>query len=76
MKVITHTDEMQPCLKPREGRVVPARMLRLTQAEGNAFRYDEERWTGLPARIANAYVRGEDKAKDVIRGADNDVSPL
>jgi hypothetical protein len=53
-------------MKPCEGRIAPARSVRLQQ-QSVAFRYDEDRWGGLPPRIANAYARFEDKSKNAIR---------
>ncbi len=53
--------------KPCEGRIAPARMARLAQMQGTSFLYDQDRWTGLNPRIANAYVRFEDKTKHAIR---------
>ncbi len=58
---------LTPQAKPCEGRVAPARMARLTQAQSASFLYDQERWNDLPARIANAYVRFEDKSQQAIR---------
>lgn len=60
----------EPLTKPREGRIAPARSVRLTQAmqtQVASFFYDEDRWGGLPPRIANSYARFEDKSKYAIR---------
>ena len=54
-------------MKPSEGRIAPARLVRLQQQQSAAFRYDEDRWGSLPPRIANAYARFEDKSKNAIR---------
>ena len=54
-------------MKTSEGRIAPARLVRLQQQQSGAFRYDEARWGGLPPRIANAYARFEDKSKNAIR---------
>jgi hypothetical protein len=43
-----------PVLKPREGRVAPARCVRLMQTQHGVVLYNEDRWGGLPPRIANA----------------------
>ncbi len=59
--------QLAPQMKPCEGRIASARTVRLMQAIGKAFLYDQERWAGLPARIANAYARFEDKSKHAIR---------
>ena len=54
-------------MKPSESRIAPARLVRIQQQQNAAFRYEEDRWSGLPARVANAYVRFEDKSKSAIR---------
>jgi hypothetical protein len=56
-----------PILKPREGRIAPARYARLMQTQHGVALYNEDRWGGLPPRIANAYARFEDKSKLAIR---------
>jgi len=63
---IEHTQHNPMPLKPREGRIAPARSVRLRQ-QGNAFRYQTERWDDLPVRLANAYARFEDKSRNAIR---------
>lgn len=54
-------------MKPREGRIAPARSVRLQQQNENAFRYEADRWECLPGRIANAFARFEDKSRNAIR---------
>jgi hypothetical protein len=54
-------------LKPREGRVLPARAVRLKPAQCGVALYDEDHWGGLPPRLANCYSRFEDKARQAIR---------
>lgn len=61
------SQQLHPQGKPCEGRVLPARMVRVAQMQSTSFLYDQERWGGLPARIANAYARFEDKSKHAIR---------
>jgi hypothetical protein len=56
-----------PVLKPREDRIAPARCVRLMQTQHGVALYNEDRWGGLPPRIANAYARFEDKSKLAIR---------
>lgn len=53
-------------MKPCEGRIAPARSVRLRQ-QSVVFRYEEDQWSGLPPRIANAYARFEDRSKNAIR---------
>ena len=52
--------------KSHAGHIAPARSVRLSRQGG--YMLDETgRLAGLPTRIANAYVRFEDKARHAIR---------
>ena len=64
---LNHPQHSLTLMKPSEGRIAPARQVRLQQQQSAAFRYDEDRWGGLSPRIANAYARFEDKSKNAIR---------
>ncbi len=64
---LTHSLIHQTVLKPREGRVLPARAVRLKSVQGMTARYDEDHWGGLPPRLANCFSRFEDKARQAIR---------
>lgn len=43
-----------PVLKPREGRIAPARCVRLMQTQHGVALYNADRWRELLPRIANA----------------------
>ncbi|MBL8525280.1 MAG: hypothetical protein JNN20_16435 [Betaproteobacteria bacterium] len=62
-----HLHFSESLMKPREGRIAPARSVRLAQAQQASFLYVEDRWGGLPPCIANMYARNEDKSKHAIR---------
>lgn len=68
MKVATHIAEFHTCAKSRESRVLTAALRQLKPTFGNAFLYEQERWAGLPIRIAYLYAGDKDKASNAIQG--------
>jgi hypothetical protein len=63
---IEHQHHGLTLMKAREGRIAPARSVRLKQ-QSTAFSFDQGRWGDLPPHLAKAYARYEEKSKNAIR---------